>query len=273
MKHIKKKIAGILVAAMAIAMMVMPAVADDIMPYVSGAEFNLKPPVVGQTVAEVNGSLTSVQEGFKAEKIYWVPDFPLPTVLPSGETTGNIEMGVSGLECKGKTVPTMNDSDVFRQGKNYLVILEVSSTKGILGPSSELHLNGKDLVYEGFADADHTGVTLLYAQQFKPTDKSVPQAVFAATGYDTGLLGNVNDSMQYSLDGANWINCGSDRITLSGLSEGTLEVRYADSTANVQVIQISRASVPAGISSSNCTTTKNNDGVIIYVGKAKKLKN
>ncbi|MCQ2529873.1 MAG: hypothetical protein MJ086_01270 [Lachnospiraceae bacterium] len=258
----KKTIAGFLAAAMVIALMVVPAFAGEIMPYVSGAEFSLQPPVVGQTVAEVNKTLTSEKEGFKVEKIYWVPDFPLPTVLPSGETTGNIQMGANGLECKGKTVSTMKDTDVFQQDKNYLVILEVSSTKGILGPASELHLNGKDLVYEGYADEDHTGVTLLFAKQFKSTDKEVPQAVFAATGYDTGLLGNIHPSMQYSIDGVNWINCGSDRITLSGLSEGTLEIRYADSTANVQVIQITRASVPDGITSSNCTSTKNNDGII-----------
>ncbi len=265
MKHLKKTIAGLLAAAMVIALAVAPALAGDIMPDVSGAEFSLKPPIVGQTITEVNQTLKSEKEGFKVEKIYWVPNMPLPTVLPSGETKGNIQMGINGLECDGKSVSTMKDSDTFQQDKSYLVLFEVSSTKGILGPGSELHLNGKDMVFEGFADADHTGVTMLFAEQFKPTAKDMPQAVFSATGYDTGDLGNITSAMQYSLDGVNWIGCSEGRLSLSGISEGTIQVRYADSTANVQTIQIYRAGVPKDASGVNCTSSKNDDGKIVGV--------
>lgn len=268
MKHVQKVAAWILTIAAVLAMSVSTVLAGDIMPYATNAHFSMKPPVIDQTVADVNSTIQVIipagaqEAGFEIKKVYWVPDATLPVPLPNGNVMGRIEMGEQGLERDGQPVATMNDSDVFLGNKQYLVLYEVASTKGILSDASEIHLNGQDMVYEGFADAEHTGVTILYAAEFTAADKEQPQAVFAATGYSSGVLGNINSSMQYSIDGSNWINCGDERITLSGISEGTIEVRYINSPVNVQTIYIGRKSVPDGVTVKGCTTLENNDGEI-----------
>ncbi|MBQ6550232.1 MAG: InlB B-repeat-containing protein [Lachnospiraceae bacterium] len=96
---------------------------------------------------------------------------------------------------------------------------------------------------------------------------SVPEAVFTATGASTGTLTNVDSSMKWSLDGANYQQIQGDSVALTGLSAGTLYVvRGGDyittSDSDPQLILIQKAAAPQGLSATDCTTEDNNDGTI-----------
>lgn len=262
MKHIKKIVATVLTLAIVFTMALIPALAGDIMPFATGCEIKFNPPVAGQTVGTVNDSIKCETDKFEIEKIYWVPNGLLPTILPSGETVGNINMGLNGLEMDGKAVAVLNDNDVFQEQQTYLLVLSITNTEKIMSDTSEIEINGADMVYEGYGDADHSGKYLLFAQLFKATNKEAPQAIFIATGADTGNLENITNKTQYSLDGVVWNDCTGSPTRLTGLSAGTLEVRYSDSPSNVQTINITQAPAPTGVGATNCTNTKNNDGTL-----------
>jgi len=267
MKHIKKISAAIIAMALIFTMAIIPTFAGDVMEFATGCVIKFNPPVAGQSVAEVNKTIKLETESFVITDVYWVPDGILPTILPSGETVGNINMGSNGLEMDGKVVAVMNDKDVFKENSTYLLILGITNKEKIMDQSSQIKINGADMVYEGYGDKDHTGKILLFAQMYNATNKDAPQAVFIATGSDSGNLENVTNKTQYSVDGQTWNDCTGSPTRLTGLTAGTIDVRYSDSPTNVQTIVITQNDVPKGVGSTNCTTTANNDGTLTGLSK------
>lgn len=235
-----------------------------VMEYATGCEIILRNPVVDQTVKDVNREIAVKTKGFSIEEIYWVENGFYPVLLPDGTRVGTISMGEKGLVLNdGTEVPVMGENDKFASGNKYLLVLSITSTKGIMSSESLISVNGMDMVYEGFADKEKTGKSLLYGVMLGVSDKDAPNGTFMANGVDSGILTNVDTTMKYSTDGgASWTPCSATEVTVTGLSACVLQVAYIDNPVNVQKISITKAEVPTGIGSTNCTTTDNNDGTI-----------
>ncbi len=91
-------------------------------------------------------------------------------------------------------------------------------------------------------------------------------ASFTATGEDSGILSDVNASMEYSVDGGtSWHSVTGDSMTITGVTaEHGMKVRRNQSDPG-QTIQITQASQPTAVSGTDCTTSAQNDGQITGV--------
>ena len=122
-------------------------------------------------------------------------------------------------------------------------------------------LSGNDqyLVYTG-ADTDNSLIFLKFdgsdISEFKVpniTPEPTPQAVFTATGVDSGILTDVAAGMKYSIDGGeNWINITDTSVTIaSGISVDTGIKVYQPATSAltadsaVQDVVVTKADTPA----------------------------
>lgn len=102
--------------------------------------------------------------------------------------------------------------------------------------------------------------------------ETTPQAAFTATDDNGGTLSNVDDTMKYSTDGgANWTDITGTTMDITGVTaDKDIQVvkkgndtTTADSEA--QIIDVTQAATPAGIGTTDCTTTAQNDGTITNV--------
>ena len=113
-----------------------------------------------------------------------------------------------------------------------------------------------------------------YASDFKEFSLDVVElqqgttlpASFTATGEDSGILSDVNASMEYSVDGGtSWHSVTGDSMTITGVTaEHGVKVRRNQSDPG-QTIQITQASQPTAVSGTDCTTSAQNDGQITGV--------
>lgn len=270
MKNFKKIVAIVMMMAVIMTLLIVPSIAattkdeGTVMPYATGAKINMLSPVLDQSVAEVNKTIKNKTEDFVIEGVYWIENYPLPTVVSKDQVVGRIHMEKNGLESdKGEPISCMKDGDTFKWDTKYLLVFNITNKKYVMDESSEIKLNGKRMVYEGFGDEEKSGRYLLFAEQFMACAKETPNAVFEATGASTGTLYNVDSSMQYSKDGgATWVECSNEEMKLDGVVEGFLYVRYAQDDQNVQKIYVTRESVPEGVGGVACKTADNKDGSI-----------
>lgn len=98
-------------------------------------------------------------------------------------------------------------------------------------------------------------------------------ASFSATGEDSGMLSNVDTSMQYSVDnGANWIDITGDMMEITGVTAANgVQVKRPGSelipASEVQTINVTQPAQPT-VSGVGCTTAKQDDGQIINVNNS-----
>ena len=103
---------------------------------------------------------------------------------------------------------------------------------------------------------------------YLPIEKK-PEAVFEASGYDSGTLSGLVPSAHYSVSGAavtDLLAEGSD-AELTGVSAGTLYIkRIGNNISSVdspeQMIEITRAEMPDNVDKKDCTTEEDNDGIL-----------
>ena len=102
-----------------------------------------------------------------------------------------------------------------------------------------------------------------------------PQAVFTATGTNTGTLTSVTNGMQYKIgDTSEWQDISSESVIFDNLDlckiyvkqPGSIAQNKADSDS--QLIEITRAKKPKNLTSTGCTTLANHDGKISGVTTA-----
>lgn len=99
---------------------------------------------------------------------------------------------------------------------------------------------------------------------------AAPEAVFNADGEDSGVLSGVTAGMKYSLDGgATWMDITDTTVSLSGVTpENGIQVympgdMHETNDSAVQTITVTKASVPDSVGAKDCTTTSQNDGMLI----------
>lgn len=117
-----------------------------------------------------------------------------------------------------------------------------------------------------FADSQTGDVRLLW-ELAVPAE---PNAVFNADGEDSGVLSGVTAGMKYSLDGgATWMDITDTTVSLSGVTpENGVQVympgdMHETNDSAVQTITVTKASVPDSVGAKDCTTTSQNDGMLI----------
>ena len=102
------------------------------------------------------------------------------------------------------------------------------------------------------------------------TKEDTPNATFTATGSDSGTLSDVSADMKYSIDGGtNWTSITETSVMISSGVTATNGIKVykpgngtTTSDSDVQTITITKASKPAGLSKTDCTTAANNNGTI-----------
>ena len=120
--------------------------------------------------------------------------------------------------------------------------------------------------YKAVAAVDYKGEVTIYVEyaivEAEPEPQPIPDAVFTATGFDTGTLTNVTTGMQYSLDrGEKWVDITADSAALTGLEplseyydgEARIWVKTPGNgtttlDSEIQKISVYRESVPVGVS-------------------------
>ena len=117
-----------------------------------------------------------------------------------------------------------------------------------------------------FADSQTGDVRLLWELDV-PAE---PNAVFNADGEDSGVLFDVAAGMKYSLDGGvTWMDITDTTVSLSGVTpENGVQVympgdMHVTNDSAVQTITVTKASVPDSVGAKDCTTTSQNDGMLI----------
>lgn len=117
-----------------------------------------------------------------------------------------------------------------------------------------------------FADSQTGDVRLLW-ELAVPAE---PNAVFNADGEGSGILSGVAAGMKYSLDGgATWMDITDTTVSLSGVTpENGVQVympgdMHVTNDSAVQTITVTKASVPDSVGAKDCTTTSQNDGMLI----------
>ena len=116
-----------------------------------------------------------------------------------------------------------------------------------------------------FADSQTGDVRLLW-ELAVPAE---PNAVFNADGEDSGVLSDVAAGMKYSLDGGvTWMDITDTTVSLSGVTpENGVQVympgdMHETNDSAVQIITVTKASVPDSVWAKDCTTTSQNDGML-----------
>ena len=116
-----------------------------------------------------------------------------------------------------------------------------------------------------FADSQTGDVRLLW-ELAVPAE---PNAVFYADGEDSGVLSDVAAGMKYSLDGGvTWMDITDTTVSLSGVTpENGVQVympgdMHETNDSAVQIITVTKASVPDSVWAKDCTTTSQNDGML-----------
>ena len=109
--------------------------------------------------------------------------------------------------------------------------------------------------------------------------EATPQAVFTATGDNSGTLSSVDATMKYSTDsGANWNDITGTAMDITGVTvdNGIMVYKPGDGTAtadsDAQIITVTQAAQPAGIGKTDCTTAAQNDGTITGVDSTMEYK-
>ncbi len=104
-----------------------------------------------------------------------------------------------------------------------------------------------------------------------------PEAVFTATGPDTGTLTNVAAGMTYRIDNDTAVVITETSVDLTGLVPCTITViRPGNGTTTIdsdaQTITVTKAAVPDTVTAEGCTTYLNNNGKLIGVTAAMEYK-
>ena len=121
---------------------------------------------------------------------------------------------------------------------------------------------------EGIWIQDANGAPRLY---WEFAVNPVPEAVFTATGDNSGTLSGVDTSMKYSIDGGNsWNDITGTTMEITGVTaDNDVKVyqpgdRIDTLDSEIQTIDVTQAALPT-VSSADCTTNEQNDGQITDV--------
>ncbi len=112
---------------------------------------------------------------------------------------------------------------------------------------------------------------------FDPAKEPTPEAVFTATGPDTGTLTNAAAGMTYRIDNDTAVVITETSVDLTGLVPCTITViRPGNGTTTIdsdaQTITVTKAAVPDTVTAEGCTTYLNNNGKLIGVTAAMEYK-
>lgn len=108
--------------------------------------------------------------------------------------------------------------------------------------------------------------------------EATPQATFTAADDNGGTLSNVDTTMKYSTDGgASWNDITGTTMDITGVtSDKDIQVvKKGDGTtadSDAQIIDVTQAAQPAGIGTTDCTNTAQNDGTITGVDSTMEYK-
>ena len=108
--------------------------------------------------------------------------------------------------------------------------------------------------------------------------ETAPNATFTATGDNGGTLSNVDTTMKYSTDGGeSWTDITGTTMDITGVTadKDIQVVKKGDGTtadSDAQIIDVTQAAQPAGIGTTDCTTTAQNDGTITGVDSTMEYK-
>ena len=142
-------------------------------------------------------------------------------------------------------------------GENDAVLAEtevkVGETPVYSGPDPTM--TGGDGFFYTFAGWDPSPAPITadqtYRAKFDRTDRlPTPQAVFTATGPDSGTLTNVKAGMAYAIDGGEEISISGTEVTLTNVAPCTIEVWEKGSGTDTpdsakQSIEVTRAEAPS----------------------------
>ncbi len=103
-------------------------------------------------------------------------------------------------------------------------------------------------------------------QTIKLTQAATPNASFAATGTNTGILNGVTSGMQYQIGGGEWTNITGESADLNGLSKDTvIHVRRTDGENTLfsqpQEIPLAQAATPTATFAATDASTGTLSGV------------
>ena len=127
----------------------------------------------------------------------------------------------------------------------------------LLGPNASLPSENYKIELSNFLGKPNRyifpmpGYDVKVAAIFKSLKEPTPNAVFTATGYDTGTLTNVDSSMDYRIDGRYWKEITDTSVNLSGVSpeKGIDIIKRGNGTttfdSEIQTITVTRAEKPS----------------------------
>ena len=132
-------------------------------------------------------------------------------------------------------------------------------------PAELLNRQGSSAVF-GFGMPE--GSVTVSANLISPPPAEMPQAQLTVTGPSSGVLTNVDGSMKWSRDGAEYIPVSENIVEISGLRPDMqlYVVRIGDgvqsSDSEPQIITITQAAEPEGLTAVACRSEENRDGII-----------
>lgn len=122
---------------------------------------------------------------------------------------------------------------------------------------------------------DDSGAWTVQDKNDIPLNKeNTPNATFTATDSDKGILSDVTDGMQYQIGTGSWIDIGASDIqngalTLSGGLSGGTTIKLVKkgngtttSDSDPQIITLTQANAPTGLTGVPCTNDQNTNGNI-----------
>ncbi len=121
---------------------------------------------------------------------------------------------------------------------------------------------------------EHVNITLAAATA--KTKEATPTANFTAESENGGKLGNVDNTMKYSVDGGgNWVDITGDNMSITNVTtaKGVQVKKPAADTntrvdSDVQTITVTKAIAPTDVTAVGCTSNSNDNGKLENVTTA-----
>lgn len=179
---------------------------------------------------------------------------------------GNVSSAARGAETDNSGTITI-DGTLTALDSSYIKVGNL--TKGANGYEPTSTLSG----YKEYRSGGN--VVWVQGESSSATKEPTPNATFTATDFASGRLAGLNVDMRYSVDGGtNWLSPAGSQITIvnvtaaKGIQVKKLGNRTTTTDSDIQIITVTQAAVPTGLSKADCTTATQNDGKLIGLSTA-----
>lgn len=204
---------------------------------------------------------------YKANKGLYIKSFDNSKIIIAGTPIGSVEANITITDKNTQSAPKacVSAPDTWNGNGNIKLLSSSSNLEYRLKnddewtewPSDRTEISVKPGIYEmrykGQPDKLISSICEIEVPQYVKPKAETPNAVFEATGPDSGILMSVNPSMQYSTDGgATWKKITDSVVIINGvnITNGVKVIRKATEDKDesyAQTITITKADTPTGL--------------------------